>query len=332
MTQTVALIGAGGIASVHLPAWLALGATVRVHSLGGAEELVALCGGGTVAATLEEALTGADVVDVCTPTVTHPATVAAAAAAGAHVLCEKPLALTVAAAEEMIATCRAAGVRLYPGHVVRWFPEYAAMHAAVVAGDIGQVAVQRFTRTGSRPQADWFADEAVSGGIVLDQMVHDLDFAIWNAGEVREVFARRVSTAPTGEHRGVVSAQVVLTHVSGALSYVTGTWAVPGTTFHTSFEVAGTDGLLTHDSAAHAPLRVSGRPSTGGTGLLPATGGGESPYLTEIRELAAAFAGGPEPRVSAEDGLAAVRVGLAANESLRTGAPVTVTTEEGAVA
>ncbi|WP_114559984.1 Gfo/Idh/MocA family protein [Desertihabitans aurantiacus] len=324
MTQTVALIGAGGIAQVHLPAWLALGAQVRVHSVAGSSELVARHGGGTVAGSLEEALDGADVVDVCTPTPTHPGIVAQAAERGASVLCEKPLALTVAEAAEMIRVCRDAGVQLYPGHVVRFFPEYATMHRAVESGAIGPVAVQRFTRAGSRPRADWFADPALSGGIVLDQMIHDLDFAVWNAGPVRDVFARRASTPDTDGRRGVVSAQVVLTHRSGALSYVTGTWAAPGTTFRTSFEVVGTEGLLTHDSAAAPPVRVDGGGGAAGTGLLPATVSGESPYLTEIREIAAAFAGGPAPRVRAEDGLVAVQVATAANESLRTGAPVAV--------
>ncbi len=323
VTLTVALIGAGGIAAAHLPAWLTLGAEVRVHSVQGAAALVERNTGGTVVDSLEAALAGADVVDVCTPTGTHPALVAAAAAAGAHVLCEKPLALSLAEALEMVEVCRTAGVQLYPGHVVRWFPAYERMHAAVAAGEVGEVAVQRFTRTGSRPTQPWFADPALSGGIVLDQMIHDLDFARWNAGEVSEVFARSVSTPSTGESLGVVSAHVVLTHRSGALSHVTGTWATAGTPFHTSFDVAGVAGVLTHDSAEHPPLRVSGTSSTAGTGLLPATTG-ESPYLSEIRELAAAFRGGPPPRVSAADGVAAVQLALAANESLRTGQPVTV--------
>nr|WP_231747774.1 Gfo/Idh/MocA family oxidoreductase [Auraticoccus cholistanensis] len=322
------MIGAGGIATVHLTAWLELGAEVRVFSLKGAQELVERCNGGTVVGSVEAALDGADVADVCTPTPTHPEMVAAAAAAGVDVLCEKPLALGVAEAQQMVATCRAAGVQLYPGHVVRFFPEYAAMHTAVAAGEVGPVAVQRFTRTGSRPVQPWFADPALSGGIVLDQMVHDLDFARWNAGEVERVFARQVSTPDTAERRGVVSAHVVLTHRSGALSHVMGSWAPAGTPFHTSFEVAGPDGLLRHDSAEHPPLRVSGGGSGDGTGLLPATSFVESPYLTQIREIAAAFAGGPPPRVSAEDGVAAVQLAAAANESLRTGRPVLVETLE----
>lgn len=316
---TVALVGAGGIAGVHLQAWLALGADVRVYSHASAARLVAEVGGGTVVDSLEEALDGATIADVVTPTFTHADLVGSAAEAGCQVICEKPLARSVAQAHQMVATCEAAGVRLYPAHVVRFFPEYAAAHAHVAAGGVGTVAVQRFSRAGSRPERDWFADRALSGGIVADQMIHDLDIARWTAGDVTRVFAREVST-PDGEaRRGVVSAQVVLTHAGGALSYVTGTWAAPGSEFRTRFEIAGTDGLVHHDSARHAALRIDGGSAGASRGLLPGGSFMESPYLTQLRELALACTGGPEPRVTARDGVEAVRLAEAAAMSLETG-------------
>jgi myo-inositol 2-dehydrogenase/D-chiro-inositol 1-dehydrogenase len=216
-------------------------------------------------------------------------------------------------------------VQLYPGHVVRFFSEFETMHREVAAGTIGEIAVQRFTRTGSRPEREWFHDEAQSGGIILDQMVHDLDFARWNAGEVQTAFAR---IRKNGEGLdAVTSAQVVLTHTSGAISYVGGTWARPGTTFRTTFEIAGTGGILRHDSTEHKPVVIDhGADDSGdgaGTGLLPAMHG-VSPFAVEIGEFAAAFTGGPAPRVSAEDGLAAILIAEAAIESLATGQPVAV--------
>jgi predicted dehydrogenase len=331
---TVGLIGAGGIAAVHLPAWLALGVDVVIFSTAGAAALIKRHRGGTEVSSLEQLLASCDVVDVCTPTYVHAEVVRLAAAAGRQVLCEKPLARTSADAATMIEACSAAGVQLYPGHVVRYFPEFEAMHRAVVAGTVGSVAVQRFSRTGSRPGPGWFADDVLSGGIVLDQSIHDFDFARWNAGAVVTVFAREVRSAAT---RGVRSAQTILTHRTGAISYVTGTWAKPGTTFRTAFEIAGTDGLIWNDSRQHSPLvidfgmadpaRDNGRSDPAGTGLLPATPFVESPYLSEIREISAAFHGGPPPRVSADDGLQAVRIGEAAIESLRTGQPVELAPE-----
>lgn len=316
---TVGLVGAGGIARAHLPAWLALGVDVVVWSTEGAADLV-LEHGGTETGSLEELLALCDAVDVCTPTPTHAGLVRRAAAAGRDILCEKPLARTAKEAAALVEECQRAGVQLYPGHVVRYFPEYAALHAAVTSGVLGEIAVQRFSRTGSRPLAPWFSDDDLSGGLVLDQSLHDLDFARWTAGEVVRVFAREVQEAPAG---GLRSAQVILTHAAGAISYVTGTWARAGTTFRTRYEVAGTAGVLQHDSREHPPLVVDGGPvRTSGTGLLPDRSHTESPFLTEIREMYAAFRGGPPPRVTAWDGVQAIRLAEAAIESIRSGRAV----------
>jgi myo-inositol 2-dehydrogenase/D-chiro-inositol 1-dehydrogenase len=319
----VGLIGAGGIANEHLPAWLSLGAEAVVFSHAGAEELVARFGG-RVVGTVEELLESCDVVDIATPTPTHAELALTALAAGRPVVCEKPLARTSLEAEPLVEAFEAAGVALYPGHVVRFFGEYAAMHAAVVAGAIGRIAVQRFTRTGSAPVASWFHDDALSGGLVLDQSLHDLDFARWNAGEVATAYALESAAD------GVRSVQIVLTHVDGALSLVHGTWARPGTRFRTTFDIAGDGGLLQHDSVEHLGLTsdLGAAPAPGdnpqdGRGLLPAMPY-ESPFRTELGEFLAALRGGPPPRVTARDGLAAIRIAEAAQRSLESGRAETV--------
>jgi myo-inositol 2-dehydrogenase / D-chiro-inositol 1-dehydrogenase len=322
------MVGAGGIANAHLPAWLHVGAEVGVYSLHGAAELVGRHGGGRVVGSLDELLAAVDVVDVCTPTYTHPEVVLAAAAAGRHVLCEKPLALDATTAEAMAKACAAAGVQLYPGHVVRWFPEYAAMQRAVADGAIGTPAVLTFHRCGARPRRAWFADPELSGGIIMDQMIHDLDFARWIGGEVESVHARMSDSAP-GTATGVVSAHVTARHRTGVISNVTGTWARPGTRFRYGFRVAGTDGMLTYDSSTDPSLRTDtgAAADDGAERLLPDVSLVESPFIAEIRELAAAFSGGPPPRVSAADGVAAVRLAAAANASLASGRPEPVELE-----
>jgi myo-inositol 2-dehydrogenase/D-chiro-inositol 1-dehydrogenase len=318
---TVGIIGAGGISNVHIAGWLQLGVDVLVHSLEGAPELVARHGG-QVAASLDDLLARCDVVDVCTPTYTHRALVEAAAAAGRDVICEKPFALTVEDTEAMIAACAAAGVGLYPAHVVRYFPEHAVVHDAVERGTLGTVAVQRYDRQGGMPVAPWFLDEELSGGIIMDLMIHDIDFARWNAGPVASL--RAVRSVP--DRSGTVAAQVVLTHASGSVSSIGGVWSARPVAFRTRFEVAGTGGVVRYDSATNPTTWVNGA-VVGADGYAPKAAIGESPYQTELREFLAAFQGGPQPRVTAADGLEAVRLADAARRSLALGEAVTVPAE-----
>jgi len=314
----VGVVGAGGIAHPHADAWHALGAQITIYSADAAAPALAERYGGTAVYSMAELIASCEVVDVCTPTFVHDEIVLAAAAAGKHVVCEKPLARTHRQAVEMIEACENAGRQLYPGQVVRFFPEYAAAKRAVDSGRIGQPAILRFSRRGAAPLQPWFSDVGASGGILLDQMIHDLDYARWVAGDVERVYAQI-----TGGDGKPTTAYVVLTHESGALSHVTGGWGHPNTVFRTTFSLAGSTGLIEHDSIRNPPLAwdLADSGSAGGT-LLPSMDFAESPFLTELREFAAAFSGGPAPRVSAADGLAALDIGLAALESARTGRAV----------
>jgi myo-inositol 2-dehydrogenase/D-chiro-inositol 1-dehydrogenase len=300
---------------------VALGAQLSVHSLYGAEELAAQHGL-TVVDSLDELLNTVDVVDICTPTATHASVALAAIKAGKHVLCEKPLGLTLADAQAVAAAARAAGVQVYPAHVVRYFPEYAALQAAVAQGTIGKPAVLRFSRGGAGPTSDWFFDDAESGGLILDLMIHDLDQARWIAGEVTRVFAVQNPLTVNGQVPRNVTAHVTLVHEGGAISHIHGAWGPPGMDFPTAFDVAGEAATLRFDSATSRTLveDVFAEPTQ--ASYLPPALAEESPYLTEIREIAHAFQGGPAPRVCLEDGVIAVALAQAARTSIETGAPV----------
>lgn len=320
-TIHVGLVGAGGISHLHLPSLLRLGAEVLVHSEEGAAELTREYGG-TAVGSLDELLDRVDLVDVVTPTHTHAGIALAALAAGKDVICEKPFARTDSDAAAMVAAARAAGRQLYPAHVVRYFPEYVQLKQAVDSGALGDIAVSRFVRGGSTPTRPWFTDLSLSGGVVMDQMIHDLDQARWIAGEVVQVSA--VATAEDAEVR---AAHVLLTHASGAISQVSGLWGPPSQPFGTEFSVTGTAGSLSHNSFSETSyLLRSARPAAT-DGFLPPIDPQESPYLAELRELVRAVQGGPEPRVTAADGLMAVRLANAALTSIRTGQPVTFAEE-----
>jgi predicted dehydrogenase len=270
-------------------------------------------------------LADVDIVDICTPTHLHHPMVLQAAAAGKQIVCEKPLARTVAQGQEMIAACQAAGVELLVAHVVRYFPEYALARQNVTAGAIGQTAVIRLKRGTSQPKKaedNWFVEQEKSGGMMLDLMIHDFDYARWVAGEVKQVYARNVSTQHPGAK--VDHGLAILTHHNGAISHVEGSWAYPPPLFRTQLEIAGSNGWLRYDSGETAALSLYLHQNQVDAPDVPLPGSplNEDPYTTEIRSFYDHLAHGTGTAVTAADGLAALQIALAAIESAQTGQPV----------
>ncbi|HET6299709.1 MAG TPA: Gfo/Idh/MocA family oxidoreductase [Kribbella sp.] len=327
MSETVGLIGAGNIAHVHVAAWKALGARVLVHSHAGAPELAAQYGLEAVD-SLDELLDAVDFVDIVTPSATHKEIALAAIKAGRDVICEKPLTLTAAESQELSAAAAVAGLRIFPAHVVRFFPAYAAAYDAVRSGRIGEVAVARFFRVASSPAgAGWYRDVARSGGVIMDLMVHDLDQARWICGEVTSLYAVQSPPNVDGISPVNVAAHVTLTHASGAISQLRATWGATGTQFKSGFSIAGSAGVLEYSSAEDTGFQEELQDGgSGGDLLIPSSTLYESPYLTQLRELAAALRGGAEPRVLAADGIAAVYLAEAAHESMATGRTIDMST------
>src|SRR5690606_22825712 len=147
----------GSMGTVHAPAWKSLadkGAElVGIHSARGdsAEALAAQYGIKTYP-TYEALLADVDIIDLCVPTDLHRAMTVQAAQAGVHVLCEKPIALTVEDGRAMIAACEQAGVRLFIAQVLRFVPQYASAQQVVASGQIGKPAVIRLTRAAYQPR------------------------------------------------------------------------------------------------------------------------------------------------------------------------------------
>jgi predicted dehydrogenase len=324
----VGIIGAGLMGTLHAAGWAqtpAHLAAIYANVPDKVRRLAHDCD--TQAAdSLEALIDGVDIVDICTPTYLHYEMVLRAAAAGKHIVCEKPLARTAEQAEQMIAVCREAGVKLLVAHVVRFFPEYAQAKAIVDRGEIGRVGVVRLRRASSLPgwsEDNWLMDEEKSGGMLLDLMVHDFDYARWVAGEVESVFARNVRRDRPGELRDY--ALVILRHISGALSHVEGGWAYPAGMFRTALEIAGSGGLIEHPSGSSVPIQIHlAETGTAKSADVPTSPLIEDPYVAEIKHFYDVIANKAAPRVTAADGLAALRIGLAAVESARTGHRVTL--------
>lgn len=302
MTVRVGLVGAGAIAHAHAQSCRDLGLPFSVHARGHAGDFSRRWSVEEYG-TYDALLDACDVVLVATPTPSHEELVLAALGHGRDVICEKPLTLDSGAAQRLADAARAAGRRLFPAHVVRWFPGYAAIKARVASGELGNLTGLRLFRGGTSPWQAWFHEES-GGGLATDLMIHDYDQAMWLAGEVGTVTASRWYD-DGGEH-----VHVLLTHAGGVVSEVDGTWGPPGTPFSSGIEVTGELGALRHDS------REPAEPY-------------ESPYSAQLRDLVSACTQGTTPRASLEDGVRAVRVAEAVRESLHTGEPVPLYRETG---
>lgn len=340
----VGIVGVGTMGRVHAAGWSRTGAELVGFTSADHAATAALAEpyGARAFATYEDLLREVDVVDLCVPTDLHCAMTVRAAEAGKHVVCEKPIALSLEDGRRMIRACEAAGVRLFVAMVVRFFPQYAAAARTVRAGELGALGVLRLKRVSYPPQVldNWFADPARSGGMLVDLMIHDLDYARWLAGPVARLFAKSVRSSREGAYGGALGdgladgladyALVTLRHEGGAMSLIEGGWAHPPGVFRTGFDLAGETGVLEWRSEDAETVRPYLLPvtDTEGTGVAkvgtPLSTLLEDPYTSEIKYVYDALLNDKPFLVTAEEALEALRLALAARRSLQTGGPVAV--------
>lgn len=257
---------------------------------------------------------GLEAVVIATPTDTHAGLVEDAAGIGLHVFCEKPLALGSKEAISAARVCDQAGVKLAVGHVVRYFPTYARIRELVQADEIGAPGLAKCRRASSPPgrARQWYTDKERSGGLLLDMGIHDFDWLLWCLGPVKRV------SALVAERGTAQVAMAVLAHEGGAISSVELSWMDPRG-FWTAIEVSGPGGLLRHDSRSSATFRLDrsaeiARPGRS-TAEVPVGGACCDPYREEMDDALSWFAGGPAPRSSASDAVAALTLAEAASLS-----------------
>ncbi len=162
-----------------------------------------------------------DAVFICTSTDTHASLIIAAAEAGKHIFCEKPIALELRDAFRALDTVRKTGVKLQIGFNRRFDPNFARLRDEIAQGTIGGLHLLRITSRDPEPPPPEYV--AVSGGIFLDMTIHDLDMARFLAGEEpTEVFATGsvLVDKRIGEAGDVDTTVVLLRFASGALGII----------------------------------------------------------------------------------------------------------------
>jgi predicted dehydrogenase len=325
----VGIVGAGSMGHAHAAGWERTDAKiigVASKDVTSATELASRLGGRAYD-SYTTLLNDVDIIDICAPTHLHREMVEQAAAAGKHIFCEKPIALTVEDGQAMITTCENAGVRLFIGMVLHFFPEYTQMKTAINSGSIGNPQVVRMTRASYRPQKaddNWFMDESKSGGMMVDLMIHDFEMARWLAkGEVARVFAKtiRANQPEVFADHGLA----ILRFDNGAMAHIEGSWAYPFPMFSVRAEVAGDNGLIEWDSDETAPIQIlrhADRKSDSGDVALPLSPLAEDPWASEVRHFFDAIVNDTPFRVTPLDALKGLQISLAARQSAMTGIPV----------
>jgi predicted dehydrogenase len=258
-----------------------------------------------------------DCVLVATPDKFHAPAIRAAAAAGKHILCEKPLATNLADAHAALADVAANGVHLQIGFMRRYDPAYAAAMKRVEAGEIGEPVI--FKSIGRDkdvpPLAAYQAN--VNGMLFYNNTIHDFDLARWfMRDEVVEVQAyTTVAIRPEVAQYGDVVASVVnLKYARGAIgnveSYVQ---AIYGYDVRT--EIVGSKGSILVGTIRQIPatfLTANGGVQTLADHFLTRFA---DAYLAEVRDFVQTVLHGRLPRVTGEDGLRALEIAVAAETS-----------------
>ena len=264
----IGVIGCGTIAqSAHLPAIARLRDRARLIAVadvrGPAAEHAARTWGAEEAYADYRALLDRpdiDVVVIATPEFLHAEQVAAAAAAGKHILCEKPMAPSVEEADAMLAAAHSAGVKFMVGHSRRFTPRYQAVRAAIDRGEIGQVRLARENER--RPRAmyrglslatgawapdgerTWMTSAQYSLGAAMLNAIHEVDLLRWYVGdEAASVYAESRTGNAQSEVPDFISIQIRFRSGALAASEVVTNLPHDYPLYH-QLEVYGTEGMI----------------------------------------------------------------------------------------
>ncbi|MDA0372786.1 MAG: Gfo/Idh/MocA family oxidoreductase [Planctomycetota bacterium] len=309
----LALIGAGGRIAGD---WLAVAnhadspfritklvetETVARARLGALPDLDALLEGERPAAAI-----------VATPPATHADIAVRLAEAGVHILCEKPLATTLADAEAMVHAARAAGVRLMMASKFRFVDDVAEASKRIAEGAIGQPVFYDNAFCGHVDMGTrWNSDARISGGgVLIDNGAHAIDLARFLMGEVERVLA---ATGPRLQPVEVEdSVRILFETCSGALGRADLSWSV---------DIGSTSYAAVHGSEGSIELGWKGARLRTREGWLPFGGGYDKhrAFGNQLAHFADVIRGAADPRIGDDDALASVRFVDAARRSLREG-------------
>jgi len=264
-----------------------------------------------------------DAVVIASKTSAHVENVEMSAAAGAHVFCEKPLALTLQDCELAAAVVDDAGVKLMMGHVRRFDGGHLEAKRLIEAGAIGQPVLYRGMSGDVDPPAPDFADPAVSGGLILDSMYHDIYLSRWlMADEISRVYGEGGALVDEGVRSvgDVDNAVVSLRFAGGAMGTLTAS-RVTRYGHDLRGEVIGDQGAVQIGYFRHTPVRLLDRQGVHHDIVRTTAERMAAALVTELQAFVDCVRQDTEPPVSIGDARATLEVALAATRSIHSGKP-----------
>lgn len=331
-----ALIGAGAIGAVHARLIEALGdeavlAAVVDQNLDRAGKLVSEYGG-TAYATAAEAYAGEeiDAVGICLPSALHADVAVEALRAGKHVIVEKPVDITLAAADRLIEAQRETGLTVSVISQRRFQPPVAQIRAAIDSGALGRVTSGIAESAFFRPQSyydgdDWRGTLAIDGGgALMNQGIHALDLLVWMLGRPVQVSAQTGRLAHEGiEVEDLAGASIVFE--SGAIGLMlASTAAYPGRPVRLTIHGDQGTAVLDDDQLAYFASADASEPDAPVLAGPDGWGPVELAHLAQYRDFIAAVREGRPPAVTLEAGRRSLATVLAVYESARSGHPVSL--------
>jgi predicted dehydrogenase len=325
----VALVGCGIISENHIRAYAQHADRAQIVvccdiDRDKAAARAALIGDARAVTRLEEVLSddAVDAVEICTPHHLHAEAVIAAARAGKHILCQKPLARTLEECDAMIAAAEAGGVILFYGEMNRTLPAAVQAKQAIASGHIGTlVGIQAraaYWQGGEYMSTGWRYDPAITGGgQLLDGGIHAIDLMLHIGGPIAAVSCSTTRFRP--ELGGEDTAAVAVRFSEGPLGTLFASQAVGAWIPEANFIAFGTEGALTLGGSQGALVLHRRDLPDRKRVLLEKNGDAFAVMIGRYLDTVSGVSGNPAPGTVGRENL---RVVLAAYESARQGKEV----------
>ena len=329
----MAVVGAGRMGLTHAQNLVhrtrgAQLVAVTTSSTGRTEAVRRCCGAVPVYENLDRLIESEslDAVIIASSTSAHVENVEQCAAAGLHILCEKPLGLNLEDCGRAVDAVCSAGVKLMMGHTRRFDAGYEEAKRIIESGGIGRPVLYRSISGDVDPPPPSFADLGVSGGLILDSMYHDIYLGRWLMNdEIIRVYGEgdALIDDDVGSVGDVDTAVVSARFAGGAMATLT---ASRTTRYGHDLrgEVIGDEGAVQVGRLRKTPVRWLDRSGAHHDTVFTTPERMGDAFVTMLQSFVDCVVDDTEPPVSSQDGLATLEIAIAARHSIQTGAPVEI--------